>query len=286
MSTTLQICRKYINKLIKPLNIEIIRSNRQDLYLYPEVNRPETPRYINIGAGDFYHPYWHNLDTPNDYYADRQKKGLGYIQYDLTSKQPLPFNDNSIQVMYTSHVIEHINNEDVIYLFREVHRCLRLGGYFRITCPDIDLEYDAFCRRDLSFFKDQTCYGLFDASLEQRFLDHFATPLTESHPFKSSKKLTDAEINKIFTGMSKELALNHIINLIPTVISTETQKKYAGDHINWFNTTKIKTMLRDSQFENIYDSKFGQSKCPILRNTLLFDYTCPWLSLYVEAQKR
>jgi predicted SAM-dependent methyltransferase len=285
MASISQIGRKILNTLIAPFGIEIIRSYRPDLHLYSELSRPEIPRYINIGAGDFFHPYWHNIDTPNDYYADRQKKGAGYIQYDISSKLRLPFNDNSIKVAYISHVIEHISNEDVSYLFQEVHRCLQPGGFFRITCPDIDLEYDAFCRRDLSFFYTETCYGLTDASIEQRFLDHFATGLTASHPFDGNNKLTDAEINKIFLIMPKEQALDYIVSLIPTQISTNIQKNYVGDHINWFNSEKVKALLYDLQFGSIYDSRFGQSKCSILRNTQLFDYTCPWLSLYVEAQK-
>jgi predicted SAM-dependent methyltransferase len=282
MTKPSQLVRKIINKIIAPLGIEIIRSKNRmfELHLYPEAERPKRPRYINIGAGDFYHPFWHNIDTPNDYYADRQKAGI-HILHDLTSDQSLPFDDNTIKIAYTSHVIEHICDEDVKHLFREIYRCLQPGGYFRITCPDIDLEYDAFCRRDEQFWKEPTTYGVKVASLEQRFLDHFATALTLTHPVKSGKKLTDADIRELFSKMPKEDALKSIIDQIPSGL----KQSHAGDHINWFNYDKLDATLRTANFEKIYESRFGQSQNPLLRNTRLFDSTCPWLSVYVECQK-
>jgi predicted SAM-dependent methyltransferase len=282
MSNFLYISKKIVNTVLAPFGAEVIRTNDKynDLWLYPETKRPEVPCYINIGAGSFYHPYWHNLDMPNEYYADSQKDRL-HINCDLTSYQPLPFNDGTIKVAYTSHVIEHIRDEDVIHLFREVYRCLQPGGYFRITCPDMDLEYEAFSRGDDSFWKWPNAYGVFNTSIEQKFLDHFATALTVTHPDKSIKKYTDHEIRDIFSNMSKENAFNFIVNQVPP----DLQKNSPGDHINWFNTNKIMHMLKEVCFDHIYESRYRQSQCPMLRNIHLFDTTCPELSLYVECRK-
>ena len=51
--------------MLSPLGMEFQRVPREipDLSCYEESTRPSTPRYINIGAGSFYHPYWHNLDN-------------------------------------------------------------------------------------------------------------------------------------------------------------------------------------------------------------------------------
>jgi predicted SAM-dependent methyltransferase len=277
-----QKCRDIVNNLCAPLGVEIIRARKAivDLHLYPELKRPATPRYINIGAGNFFHPFWHNLDTPNDYYAKSQKGRL-HIHYDLTTHQPMPFQNGSVKIAYTSHVIEHIRNEDVNYLFKEVYRCLEPGGYFRITCPDIDLEYRAFCRSDDSFWKWPNAYGIFNTSIEQKFLDHVATALTVTHPDKSIKKYTDQEIREVFQQFSKEEALDFLVKQVPSF----AQKSYPGDHINWFNHEKLKVMLSSVGFGNIYESRYGQSCCPMLRSINLFDSTCPELSLYVECRK-
>jgi predicted SAM-dependent methyltransferase len=282
MKRLFRVGRKLVNKILAPLGIEVVSMKKEtwDLSLYEERARPTTPLYINIGAGNFYHPYWHNVDTPNAYYANSQKGRL-HIQYDLTSRQPFPFGNDSVKVAYTSHVIEHIHNEDVEYLFREVYRCLQPGGYFRITCPDIDLEYEAYCRGDSAFWKWPNAYGIFNTSIEQKFLDHFATALTESHPYENGKKYSDQEVRDILNRMPKEEALDHFINQF----SSEIQKDYAGDHINWFNCDKISTMLRKANFTHLYESRYGQSHCAILRDKHYFDSTCPELSLYIECRK-
>jgi predicted SAM-dependent methyltransferase len=199
----------------------------------------------------------------------------------LTSHQALPINNDTVKVAYTSHVIEHINDADVEYLFHEVYRCLQPGGYFRITCPDIDLEYDAYCSGDEFFWKWPNAYGLFNTSIEQKFLDHFATALTETHPHKGCKKVSSQEAKNILTTMRKEEALEYFVKQL----SPEMQKHYTGDHINWFNRDKITTMLRKANFKHIYESKYLQSRCKIMRDKLLFDSTCPELSLYIECQK-
>jgi predicted SAM-dependent methyltransferase len=271
------------NKLLKPANLHLRATNDYgSLELYPDKSRPKTPKYINIGAGSFFHPYWHNVDTPNDYYRASQKGNL-HISYDLTTHAPLPFESNSLEVAYTSHVVEHIGDSDVLFLFKEIYRCLRAGGLFRITCPDIDLEYDAYQRRDRSFWRWKNAYGKFNGSIEQNFLDHFATILTTTHPDKTTHKMSDEEVRDIFTKYKKEDALDYFIEKIPQ----HERKSYPGDHVNWFNVEKLRNMLVLSGFSegSVMDSRYGQSVCPLLRNTLIFDNTVPELSLYVECVK-
>lgn len=283
MIRLLHVGRRAVNRIINQWGIEVVRlrNDLPDLSLYEEKERPETPRYVNIGAGGFFHPFWHNLDTPNEYYAEIQKN-LAFIHYDLTAHKPLPFESDTLKVAYTSHVIEHIHDDDVVFLFKEVYRCLQPGGCFRVTCPDIDLEYDAYMRNDRSFWKWPNAYGVFNTSIEQMFLDHFATSLTKTHPEKTCRKLTDKDIREIFEKYPKEDALDHIVGLL----TTDIQKKYPGDHINWFNHGKISEILSSAGFSNVYESGYGQSKCVQMRDKQLFDSTCPELSVYVECVKQ
>lgn len=282
MNNFFRILAKVVNKTISPIGMQIVPTQPSygRLDIYPEKERPETPRYINIGAGSFYHPYWHNVDTPNDFYASIQR-GHIHINHDLTSQQSLPFNSDTIKVFYISHVIEHLSNECVRFYFAEFHRCLQSGGFIRLTCPDIDLEYDAYCRGDLSFFMWPTPWGKRSFSLEQRFLEHFATVLTFNQPETACHKYTDEEIRAVISKLPKEEALNFFINQIPLA----SEHSYPENHMNWFNVNKIQAMLRKAGFENIYESKYNQSKCPLMRNTQLFDSTTPGLSLYLECQK-
>lgn len=50
----------------------------------------------------------------------------------------LPFADNSVDYVYSSHVLEHFFREDAERLVKEIHRVLRSGGRVRICVPDLD----------------------------------------------------------------------------------------------------------------------------------------------------
>lgn len=242
----------------------------RSLDLYEEKERPEKPRYLNIGAGGFYHPFWHNLNLPG-------AEEAVHIAHDLMSGKRLPIESNTLKVAYTSHVIEHLSDRAVRYLFEEVYRCLRPGGFFRIVSPDLDLEYDAYLRRDALFWWWENP----EVSIEQRFLDHFASPLSLKHPEVPCKKYSDEEIQSIFTDMGKEQALDFFVSQIPVHV----KGKYPSHHINWFNKTKLMAMLMQSGFNDIWESRMGQSRCVFLRDIAKFDHSHFEFSLYIECRK-
>ena len=47
-------------------------------------------------------------------------------------------NDNTVDVVFTEHVIEHVSFTDGIYFFNESKRILKNGGVLRIVCPMIE----------------------------------------------------------------------------------------------------------------------------------------------------
>ena len=48
----------------------------------------------------------------------------------------MPFKDNSVDNIYVSHVLEHIEKEYIQTFFREAARVLKKGGVLRICVPD------------------------------------------------------------------------------------------------------------------------------------------------------
>ena len=113
-------------------------------------------------------------------------------------------------------------------------------------------------------------------SIQQVFLWSFA-----SGDFSAESLLSDEEVDRIFREMDYEDALNYCISKC----SIDAQKKYPMRHINWWNEAKLLRMLGVAGFDTVYRSAYGQSFCPVLRNTLYFDNTRPKISLYVEAVK-
>lgn len=85
---------------------------------------------LNIGASQTYIPGFINIDISSK--AD--------ISLDL-SKDRLPFEDSSVDVVFSYHTLEHVSN----YLFSlsEIHRVLKHGGRFLVGLPYVTLtEYN------------------------------------------------------------------------------------------------------------------------------------------------
>lgn len=292
------IIKSLIQKTLNNLGYEIRTipmKQEPSFYLnfYPE-DSIKLKRFYNIGAGGFQHPYWTNVDYDNEWYAKHREKTLRGIQYDLFSLTPLPIESESAEVVYSSHTVEHINNTAAQNMFDEAFRILKPNGHLRITTPNIDLEYRAFNENDRHYFYWIDLYSnpqewkrvnynkpLSEASIEQIFLTHFASSVSTLHNDGAPNRIDDDELNTLFGKLHYEDALDYCISKCPL----EIQKKYPGNHMNWWNFNKMSSMLNKAGFTKVYLSAHGQSYCPILRDTTLFDNTHPKISLYVEAIK-
>jgi SAM-dependent methyltransferase len=50
--------------------------------------------------------------------------------------RPLPFTTESVDAVYSSHLLEHLHVEDAKLLAKEIYRILRSGGICRLLVPD------------------------------------------------------------------------------------------------------------------------------------------------------
>jgi SAM-dependent methyltransferase len=263
---------------------------RDELYdgFAPESLRER--RFYNVGAGRFRHRYWTRIDYGTEYYAEVQQGG--FIDFDLMAGKPLPIADGGAEVVYSSHTIEHVDDTAVANLLREAHRVLRPGGFLRLTTPDAELAHRAYRARDRGFFYWTAKYSkpgtweelyrmpLTEASVPGLFLHSFASQLSEVDSDTSAKrKYSDVEIDEAFASQPLPAAFDFFSR------QCVFNPKRPGAHINWWTYDKVTAQLRAAGFSDIYRSGYGQSGCPPLRDTLLFDSTHPAISLYVEARK-
>lgn len=256
--------------------------NYFNLHLYREIEDCQKyPRFVNIGSGDFYHPCWFNLDKRNDFYEKDQGKNA-FIEHDLSSREALPFANDSIEIFYCSHVIEHLPTNAVLKLFREFYRCLKPNGYFRVTCPDIELLYHAYRRGDHSIWPNPSPWNTCQSNLELKFLEHFATLLVDPHANRLAiDKPSPTEIRSIAKEKNMDAFLDQLVKKLPK----NSNELFPEGHCNWFSESRTISLLREAGLTNTKSSRYGQSEDPRLRNTDLFDKTCPELSLYVEGRK-
>jgi predicted SAM-dependent methyltransferase len=87
-------------------------------------------RYLNVGCGDRYNkgPDWVNVDIES---ADKS-----VITHNL--KNGIPFSDETFDLVYHSHVFEHIPKSDADFFISECVRVLRPGGVLRVVIPDLE----------------------------------------------------------------------------------------------------------------------------------------------------
>jgi len=290
--------RQLLQKSIKILEYglrKIDRASSIELYsnIYP-YDSVKNKNFYNIGAGGFSHPCWTNIDYDSKWYKSNRSKTLKGIQYDFFSLDRLPIESESAEVIYSSHSVEHINDEAAQNILNESYRILKPGGYLRIVTPNIDLEYRAYKENDIRFFFWIDKYSIpknyqrmyfnqpFNrASIGQIFLAHFATSVSLLHSDGAPERIDDNELDQIFNSMDYEKALNYICAKCPI----EIQKKYPGNHMNWWNKEKMFSMLSKAGFAKIYLSAYGQSYCHVLRDVLFFDNTNPKIALHIEAVK-
>lgn len=85
-------------------------------------------KLLNIGCGSTFHPAWTNIDfSPQS--PDVQR-------YDIRKK--LPYSDNCFDACYSSHVLEHLTQEEAKNLVSECWRVLKPGGVVRLVVPDLE----------------------------------------------------------------------------------------------------------------------------------------------------
>ena len=51
-------------------------------------------------------------------------------------EQPLPFEDGSVEIVYASHVLEHVPWHRTVEALREAHRVLEVSGLLEVWVPD------------------------------------------------------------------------------------------------------------------------------------------------------
>lgn len=85
-------------------------------------------KYLNLGCGSRFIESWVNIDfVSHSPYV---------IAHNLLSGIPLP--DNSVDVVYHSHVLEHFPKDSAGPFIRECYRVLKPGGIIRIAVPELE----------------------------------------------------------------------------------------------------------------------------------------------------
>lgn len=85
-----------------------------------------------------------------------------YADADIVAdiSKPLPFDNESIDAIYTSHAIEHLTFREYETFKREVDRILKPGATLEIRCPNIALVCKKLVADPTDEFTMKELYGL------------------------------------------------------------------------------------------------------------------------------
>ncbi len=127
--------RHGLGSRLRPILPHIRRGRRRfTRVVYKATSRKQIREYLqshavkklHIGASYEALDGWLNTDIV---------AGGGIVYLDCL--RPFPFEDNTLDFVFCEHFIEHITRESGLVCMREVLRCLKPGGVFRVTTPDL-----------------------------------------------------------------------------------------------------------------------------------------------------
>lgn len=125
----------------------------------------------------------------------------------------LPYEDNSVDNVFASHFLEHLDFEQVIHLMNEIYRVLKVGQVFEIVVPHAmsysnwsDLSHKTAWTEDTfgHFTPDNAFFYEWDVMNRWKVLKNDQTPPYEYHP-KGWIELKHREIHAWLQKLPKNI---------------------------------------------------------------------------------
>jgi predicted SAM-dependent methyltransferase len=109
---------------------------------------------VHLGCSNDIRAGWLNVDLDTAAHR-RELVGRGslptaFVQHDLRRGLPLP--EGVCSMIYSSHLLEHLELGAGLRLLHDCHRALAPGGRFRAALPDFRRIADAYVTGNVAFF--------------------------------------------------------------------------------------------------------------------------------------
>jgi predicted SAM-dependent methyltransferase len=175
---------------------------------------------INIGCGLNAASGWVNIDSSLNAWLAKWgwKTRIPYPKniYIRDVRKGLPFPNNSAEVIYCSHFLEHLTKDDAVSFIKECQRVLITAGVIRIIVPDLAQYAEEYVKR----IKEQKQGVLISEQPAEKFLEDLCifekSSARESGVSRIYKKLYNKNIHKFMydeyslTALLKEYGFSDI----------------------------------------------------------------------------
>ena len=249
-------------------------SSSEDNNLYKDYNLKDS-LFINIGSGGFHHKYWKNFDYPAQtaYYKKIQgTKHLDYIPTNLCCEDKLKLSTDSVDLIYMSHTLEHIEYKYIEKLFKVISVALKEKGTFRIAIPDTEEE---FLRAKITYNSESI-----SNNIKTQLIRNVAKRMYSRSVNISEDKLLEIIINCDFNP--KKFA-NIIKNDYPNF--TKFDPLSPENHITFLNYDELISLSKRYDLKAFRKTCFGESTAKPFTNRYVFDITETQMSCYFDIGK-
>jgi SAM-dependent methyltransferase len=249
-------------------------SAKADKKLYSDYELNE--KFLNFGSGAFFHNRWKNYDYPgqSSYYRSIQgKEGSNFFAIDLClEKLAIPESDDSVALIYCSHMLEHLDKESSLRFLKECLRILKKGGVMRVALPNT--RNDFYLTRCLINQKEMI------GSLYENYVAD-----ATSHVLTDTAKLDSEEI----TGLLDESQFQSDAFYSKTLAKYPEISLFDGNnhdrHINYWEFENLIEATKTIGFRCVVPTYQGSSLALPFTNLHVFDTTEPHISFYADIVK-
>ena len=272
-------------KKLRPAAIAAyIAAQRGYFALYRRLFRP-SPHCIAVAEQNYitvFPPEWTSICIEN---SD--------VIVDLETDYKFALND--VRFAYSGHTIEHLSNEAVRRLFRNVAKSMGKGGVIRVECPDLDLlldDYKCVYNRDRKVTKEMLQFAErwnMPQVIDARGIDVYAqehikilTGIVSYFDRKYNMALPPVCSAEDFNERIATLSNREFGDWAVSLLSPD-QLRDSYLHRNWFNFAKLQEFLTEAGFSDVV--KCGPRDTHHKFKMNINRTHRSWCSIYVEAIK-
>lgn len=251
-----------------------VYSSRADSNLYKGYKN--SSKFINFGSGAFFHNRWKNYDYPaqTNYYKNIQgKEGKDFYSINLCSPNlSVPETNESIDLIYCSHTLEHIDGISSTRFLKECYRILKKNGVMRLALPNT--KNDFFLLKCL----------LSQSSIAKDVKENYLREVV-SHILTDTQKLSIKEIKDLSNNTNQD-SNKFFYNIIKKYSDfAEFKESNPERHINYWDFENLIRETSNIGFSYCIPCYQGTSVASPFTNLHVFDNTEPQISIYADIIK-
>jgi ubiquinone/menaquinone biosynthesis C-methylase UbiE len=213
---------------------------------------------------------------------------------EFNSKKILPFEDNSQKLIYSTHMIEHLEPQDLEKFMKECFRILKPGGYLRFEAPCAKTLIDAYKGKNpalVQHFRDEILKSP-KFKLDNRYREEHIGILSVLSCYNEGGHIPVYVEKDVFDQKVNNLSLEELETWLQTLQTPEQKKTHGHNNIVYFK--KLERLAKMNNARQCWEVDYGKTNIPyihlnnvyrrhkdnIIEGPHRIDY-----SIYFEAQK-